>query len=112
MSLECQRWIKLADLEAVGEALPGDERAFQSAHEASCAECAKEAAIWRAVKAPWPDVVPDAAEVERIVALAATSPTRAATVLPQAWKRAAFAAAAVACAAAGVLWLSGRLERE
>jgi ferric-dicitrate binding protein FerR (iron transport regulator) len=111
MSLDCQRWVELADREAVGEDLPTEARAFQHAHAATCAECAQEAAIWRALKAPTVELAPG--EVERLVGLAAAQRSSASPIgLRQGWKAAVFAGGAIACAAALILWWSGTLERD
>ena len=105
MSLDCQRWIELADREAAGESLPTAEQAFQRVHAESCAECAREAAIWRALKAPAADLTPQAEEVERILGLATARRARPAVIaLPRRWKNMTLAGVAVACAAALVLW--------
>jgi ferric-dicitrate binding protein FerR (iron transport regulator) len=111
MSLDCRRWIELADRAAAGEALPTEEQAFQGAHAASCAECAREAAMWRALKAPAPDLA-EAEEVERIMTLAAARrPSSSPIALPQRWKGMTLAAATVACAAALFLWWNGERAR-
>ena len=111
MSLDCQRWVELTDREAVGEDLLTEERAFQHAHAATCADCAQEAAIWRALKAPAVELAP-AGEAERLVGLAAAQRSRAPSIgLRQQWKAAAVAGGVMACAAALVLWWSGSLER-
>jgi ferric-dicitrate binding protein FerR (iron transport regulator) len=113
MTLDCQRWVELADLEAVGEQLPADGPAFLRAHAASCAECAREAAIWRAVRPAQEEAAPGQVEVERILSLAAASPVRGRLIqLPQRWKGALAVSAGVACAAALVLWLSSRVQPE
>jgi hypothetical protein len=111
MTSDCQRWVELADLEAVGEQLSADGRAFLRAHEASCAECAHEAGIWRAVRPAQEDTAPDEVEVQRIVSLAAASPVRGRLIrLPQRWKGRLAVSAGIACAAALVLWLSWRSQ--
>jgi ferric-dicitrate binding protein FerR (iron transport regulator) len=105
MSLDCRRWIELADREAAGEALPTEEQAFQRAHAASCMECAREAAIWRALKAPAAELAPEAAELERIMTLASAGRVRPSPLaLPRRWKSMTLAGGAIACAAALVLW--------
>jgi TolA-binding protein len=112
MSLDCQRWVELTDREAVGEDLLTEERAFQHAHAATCADCAQEAAIWRALKAPAVELAP-AGEAERLVGLAAARLSIAPSIgLRQRWKAAAVAGGVMACAAALVLWWSGSLERD
>jgi hypothetical protein len=112
MSLDCQRWIELSDREAAGEALPTEEHAFQRVHAASCAECAREAAIWRALKAPAAELAPDSEEVERILRLATAERARPGVIaLPRRWKSVAVAGAALACAAALVLWWNGERAR-
>jgi len=105
MKVDCRRWAELADLEATGEALPSEGRAFQRAHEATCAECAEEAAVWRALKVQAEDAAVTDAEVERLLSLAAVARAdRAASV--RVWKGALAAACGVlACAAAVWLWL-------
>jgi ferric-dicitrate binding protein FerR (iron transport regulator) len=112
MSLDCRRWIELADREAAGEALLTEEQAFQRAHAASCAECAREAAIWRALEAPAANVAPQAEELERIMALATAERSRWSPIaLPRRWKNVTLGAAAVACAAALALWWNGEHAR-
>lgn len=111
MSLDCRRWIELSDREAAGEALPTEEQAFQRAHAASCGECAREAAIWRALKAPAANA-PEAEELERIVTLATAERSRQSPIaLPRQWKIVTLGAAAIACAAALVLWWNGEHVR-
>ena len=112
MSLDCRHWIELADREAAGEALPTEEQAFQRLHAASCAECAREAAIWRALKEPVADVAPQAAELERIMALATAERARRSVIaLPPRWKNMTLAGVALACAAALGLWWNGQITR-
>jgi ferric-dicitrate binding protein FerR (iron transport regulator) len=112
MSLDCRRWIELADREAAGEALPTEEQAFQRAHAAGCAECGREAAIWRALKAPAADLAPEAEELERIMTLAAAErPSPSTIALPRRWKSMTLAGVAVACAAALALWWNGERAR-
>lgn len=111
MSLDCRRWIELADRAAAGEVLPSEEQAFQRTHAASCADCAREAAMWRALKAPAPDLA-EAEEVARIMTLAAARrPSPSPIALPQRWKSMTLAAATVACAAALFLWWNGERAR-
>lgn len=112
MSLDCRRWIELADREATGEALPTEEQAFQRAHVASCVECGREAAIWRALKAPAADLAPDAEELERIMTLVrAGRPRPSPVALPRRWKSMTLGGVAVACAAALLLWWAGTPAR-
>jgi ferric-dicitrate binding protein FerR (iron transport regulator) len=112
MSLDCRRWIELADREATGEALPTEEQAFQRLHAASCAECAREAAIWRALEAPAANLAPQAEELERIMALATAERARRSVIaLPRRWKNMTLAGVALASAAALVLWWNGEHAR-
>jgi hypothetical protein len=111
MSLDCRRWVELADREAAGEALLTEEQAFQRTHAASCAECGREAAIWRALRVPEADLAPEAEELERIVALARARPRPSVISLPLRWKGVTLGGVAVACAAAAVLWWSGEGAR-
>lgn len=111
MSLDCERWVVLADREAVGDALQPEERAFQRTHEGSCEACAREAAIWRALRLPEPDVVPDTREVDRILALASGRPASRLVAMPGRWRRTALVASAAACAAALLFWWTGRREQ-
>jgi hypothetical protein len=104
MNLECQRWIRLADLEAVGEPLASEDTAFLRSHEASCAECAREAAIWRQASRAEGSAPPREEEVERILTMAAAERVSR-------WKRTA-AIGAMACAATLIVWLSARFEHE
>lgn len=110
MSLDCRRWIELADREAAGEALPHEEQAFLRVHAASCAECAREAAIWRALEAPAANLVADE-ELERIMTLATAERSRPRAGLPRRWKGLTLSGVAVACAAALVLWWNGESAR-
>jgi ferric-dicitrate binding protein FerR (iron transport regulator) len=104
MSLDCRRWIELADREAAGEALLTEEQAFQRAHVASCAECAREAAVWRALKVPVADA-PQAEELERIMMLATAERARRSVIaLARRRKNLTLAGVALACAAALGLW--------
>jgi tetratricopeptide (TPR) repeat protein len=105
MNIECRRWVSLADLEALGESLPSDAQAFLRAHEATCTECGREAAAWRAVKAPAEDAAPDDVEVENILALAAATRQRRAFAARR-LTGALLVVGATACAAAAFLWLS------
>jgi len=112
MSLDCQRWIALADREAAGEARSTEEQAFQRVHAASCAECAREAAIWGALKAPAADLAPESEEVERILRLATAARARPTVIaLPRRWKSLTLAGVAVSCAAALALWWNGEQAR-
>jgi TolA-binding protein len=106
MNLECQRWAGLADLEALGEPLPSDGRAFQQAHELACADCAREATIWRGMRLAEAAGAPDEAEVEHILSLAGAARLRVAS--SRRWRSAVVVVGGVtACAAAMLLWLSG-----
>lgn len=102
MNLECQRWAELADLEALGEPLPGDGRAFQLAHQSSCADCAREAALWRGLRQSETETAPSETEVQAILSRA---------VAQRARRRAGVVIAiggVAACAASLLLWFSGR----
>jgi len=46
MRPDCEHWAQLADRKAVGEELCAQDVAFMREHEATCAECAAEAAVW------------------------------------------------------------------
>jgi hypothetical protein len=112
MNPQCQRWVELADLEALGEALPSEAVAFRRAHEATCADCAREAALWRATVVQPHDEALDEVEVENIVALAAAARVRHVAAARR-WKGAFFAIGAAACAAAATLaWFSGRSTQQ
>jgi hypothetical protein len=112
MSLDCQRWIELADREAAGEALPLTEQAFQRAHTATCAECAHEAAMWGALKAPTAEPAPNADELERLMTLIAAERSRPSPLaFPRRWKDMTFGGVALACAAALLLWWNGERAR-
>lgn len=108
MGSECQRWAELADLEALGEPLPSDGRAFQREHEASCPDCAREAATFRAIRVPVNDAPVESGEVARLLGLAAAARARDAASR-QRWSSVlAFGGGAAACAAAVWLWFGGR----
>lgn len=47
----CARWSRIVDSEALGEAPSKDDARFRREHEASCAACAGEAALWRSLPA-------------------------------------------------------------
>lgn len=106
MNLECQRWAELADLEALGEPLPSDGRAFQLAHQASCADCAREASLWRGLKVSETEAEPSELEVQGI--LSRVGAARAGTSSRR--RAGAYTAIGgmVALAAALLLWFSGR----
>jgi TolA-binding protein len=108
VNLDCQRWARLADLEAAGEPTPSDGRTFQRGHEAICAECAREAAMWRALRVAEVQAPIDDAEVDGILALATAARSRRAS-LARRWSG-AFLVGAAACAAAAVavVWFGGR----
>jgi ferric-dicitrate binding protein FerR (iron transport regulator) len=108
MNPDCKRWAELADLDALGEPVPDAGRAFQRAHEATCADCGHEAAIWRATQVPESDLHINDAEVEKILFLAAADRARRASSLQRRNAALYFVAGAVACAAAVFLWLSAR----
>jgi len=108
MNPDCQRWAELADLDALGEPVPSDGRAFQRAHQAVCAECEREAAIWRAMKVQDEPAPVDDAEVDKILSLADIERQRR-VFLSRRWKGAlVFMGGVAACAAAVFLWVSGR----
>lgn len=105
MSTECDRWIELADREAVGESLSEGERAFQRAHVGVCAECAKETAIWRATRPSPSEGPPAASEVEEALRGVAALGQRAELAARRRRTVLLAAGSALACAAAAVLWL-------
>jgi len=109
MNLDCQRWAKLADLDAVGEALPSDERAFQRAHEAGCPHCSREARVWRSMGAmDGQDAELDEREVERVLSVAALDEARR-VAFSRRWKNALVVGVGItACAAAAFLWFQGK----
>jgi len=108
MNPDCRRWAELADIDALGEPVPDDGRAFQRAHEATCADCGQEAAIWRATRVPESDADIEDAEVEKILFLAAADRARRASS-SQRWRGALFfLGGAAACAAAVFLWLGAK----
>jgi TolA-binding protein len=47
MSAICERWVMLADRQAVGEALARDEEQFLAEHAQVCRHCGAEDALWR-----------------------------------------------------------------
>lgn len=106
MNPECQRWAELADLQAVGEPLTTEGLAFQRAHEATCAHCVREAALWRAVKVQHPAPASDEAEIERILFLASADRARRASSAQRQKAALLFVGGALACAAAVLLWLN------
>jgi ferric-dicitrate binding protein FerR (iron transport regulator) len=111
LNLDCRRWAKLADLEALGEAVPSDGPAFQRAHEAACATCAREAALWRSMRAGEDNAAPNDAEVESLLALVAGAQQRRASTARRssgAWG----IGVAVCAAAAAILWFGGALTKE
>lgn len=111
MNLECRRWAALADLDALGEPVPSEGQAFQRAHEASCADCAREAALFRASRVREDDAPVEQGEIDGILSLVAAERARQASSLRR-WKGAlVFVGGATACAAAIFLWFGGKLAR-
>lgn len=111
LSLDCRRWAKLADLEAAGESVPSEGRDFMRAHEATCTECAREAVVWRGMRAGEDNAAPHDAEVESILALAAAARQRRASAARR-WSEALVVGVALSAAAAAILWFGGRLTTE
>jgi TolA-binding protein len=106
MRFECERWVGLSDLEAIGEPLATQDRAFLWAHAASCPECGKEAGVWQSLHAPVSGAAPDAGEIDAILSAAKSVPgitpmRRRAPVI-------AGAATVLACAAAFAVWFGVR----
>ena len=104
MSSECRRWIELSDLEAAGQVLSDEARAFQAAHVAGCAECGREAAIWRGTR-PVSEAPPEADELEAVLRGVAERGQRERFRSRRRLTAIAAAASVLACAAAVVLWL-------
>jgi hypothetical protein len=104
MSSECERWIELADREAVGESLSEAARAFQLAHVAVCAECAKETALWHAMRSAPSDGPPSAGEVDEVLRGVAELGQRRQFAARRRRTLLVAAALPVACAAAVALW--------
>jgi ferric-dicitrate binding protein FerR (iron transport regulator) len=67
---ECQPWIDISDREALGEIITEDERRFQRVHEATCRQCADEAAVWRSLDGAALESVLDEAMLEKMLVLA------------------------------------------
>jgi ferric-dicitrate binding protein FerR (iron transport regulator) len=108
MNSDCRRWAELADLDALGEPLAPDQRAFQRAHEASCADCAREARAWRSLAVREDESSVEQHEVESILSLAATARARRPSPLRHSKSAMVFVVGALACAAAILLWLGKR----
>jgi ferric-dicitrate binding protein FerR (iron transport regulator)/TolA-binding protein len=45
----CERWVAISDREALDEPVSDTERSFLARHQASCPECSREAALFRAL---------------------------------------------------------------
>jgi hypothetical protein len=105
MSSECRRWIELSDLEAAGEVLSDEARAFQEAHVAGCAECEREAAIWRSTRPSASEAPPEARELDAVLRDVADRGQRERFHARRRLAAFALTASAFACAAAVVLWL-------
>jgi tetratricopeptide (TPR) repeat protein len=96
--------MELSDLEAAGEPLPADAFAFQTAHVARCAECAREAAIWRAVRPIRSEAAAELGEVDDVLRDVAERRQRSQFVERRRRTLLVAGASALACAAAVVLW--------
>lgn len=113
MNPDCQRWVQLSDLHALGESLASADRDFLRTHTASCRECAAEAAIWRGLKLPDVQQDPEEHEVGRTLSLIAATGVQEVRThrSPRRWVKVTSAAGALACAAAFVIWMRSTPER-
>lgn len=108
MNGDCQRWAELADQDALGEPLPSDGQAFQRAHEASCADCAREARLWRALAVKEGATPLEQREVESILSLAAQDQARRQSLSLRRKGALVILGGVTAAAAAALLWMGGR----
>jgi hypothetical protein len=100
----CQRWTRLSDRVAVGDALTDEEARFEREHRGRCAACAAEARVWEALG----HCLNDDSQAPRVVELqAAPAPPRWRSSWWR-WGLGAVGATAVAAVAAIVLDLPGR----
>lgn len=113
MNADCQRWVQLSDLHALGEPLASADRDFLRMHTASCRECAAEAAIWRGLKLPDVQQDPEEHEVGRTLSLIAATGVQEVRTHRGArrWATIVSAGGALACAAAFVIWMRSTAER-
>ena len=114
MKLDCDRWIQLSDLDALGEPLSGPEREFLRTHAAGCAECSREAAVWLGLSLHGAQREPEPRDrdVERTLTLIAATGAHVVGTRrgPPPWASGLAAVGALACAAAFTLWMVGKGE--
>ena len=98
----CERWMSIFDAEVLGDSVGSGDEAFVAAHEATCAACARERAVWLAMRAaPEQDHGANVALVDTALRAARRPPAR---WLPRPTTALALAAAAVILALLGTRW--------